>query len=425
MIFAVAAHGTRGDIEPCAAVALELRRRGHEVRMAVPPNLVGFVEELGLSPAVSYGVDSQKQLEADVFRKFWTLRNPMTVLRESREYATAGWAEMSAASTELAQGADLLLTGTTYQEVAANVAEYHRIPLAALHYFPHRANRSIVPVPLPAKLVSSGFAVAEWVHWRVMKQAEDAQRRTLGLPKASARAIGRMIDRGSLEIQAYDSLLFPGLAEEWAGGRPFVGALTLQRATATDDEVAAWMTAGTPPIYFGFGSMPVESPAEAVAMITDVCAQLGERALISSGAWDLAGTVEADHVKLVGAVNHSAVFPRCRMVVHHGGSGTTAAGMRAGVPALLLWIGADQPLFANQVKKLKIGLSERFSRMNRQSLLAALQQLSAPEFETRAKEIASQVTKPADSIAKAADLLEHAARTADSRLRPPDRRPLS
>ncbi len=66
MKFAVAVHGTRGDIEPCAAAGLELQRRGHEVCMAVPPNLVDFVEAVGLS-AVAYGVDSQKQLDADVF----------------------------------------------------------------------------------------------------------------------------------------------------------------------------------------------------------------------------------------------------------------------------------------------------------------------------------------------------------------------
>lgn len=411
VIFAVAVHGTRGDIEPCAAVALELQRRGHEVRLAVPPNLTAFVEESGLPPAVAYGVDSQKQLEAEVFRKFWSLRNPLTVLRESRDYATEGWAEMSAASAAMADGADLLLTGTTYQEVAANVAEHHRIPLAALHYFPHRPNRTVVPVPLPSKVVQSGFAAGEWVHWQVMKKAEDAQRRELGLPKASSRAIRRIIDGGALEIQAYDRLLFPGLAEEWAGVRPFVGALTLQRETATDDDLLAWVAAGAPPIYFGFGSMPVESPAEAVAMITDVCAELGQRALISSGAWTLPESAPAEHIRIVGPVNHSAVFPLCRMVVHHGGAGTTAAGMRAGVPTLVLWVGADQPFFANQIKKLKIGTAQRFSKTNRENLLAALRHTLAPEIAARAAELATRLTPVADSVRMTADLLEQRAAT--------------
>ncbi|MDQ2636739.1 MAG: glycosyltransferase, partial [Actinomycetota bacterium] len=123
MKFAVGVHGTRGDIEPCAAVSRELLRRGHDVRLAVPPNLLRFVETAGLPPAAPYGVDSQQQMDADIFRKYWKIQNPVTALRELRDYITQGWAEMSRTLVSLADGADLVLTGTTYQEVAANVAE--------------------------------------------------------------------------------------------------------------------------------------------------------------------------------------------------------------------------------------------------------------------------------------------------------------
>lgn len=66
MIFALAAHGTRGDVEPCAAVGVELLRRGHEVRMAVPPNLVTFVESAGLA-VVAHGPESEEKLDEDFF----------------------------------------------------------------------------------------------------------------------------------------------------------------------------------------------------------------------------------------------------------------------------------------------------------------------------------------------------------------------
>ena len=409
MKFAVAVHGTRGDIEPCAAVGLELMRRGHDVRMAVPPNLVAFVETAGLAPAQAYGVDSQKQLDADIFRRYWKLQNPVTALRELREYITAGWAEMSTTLTSLAEGADLVLTGTTYQEVAANVAEYCGIPLAALHYFPARANSQALPVPLPSGLVRSAWTVAEGVHWRALKTAEDAQRRELGLPNATVRAVRRIVEGGALEIQAYDELFFPGLAAEWGGARPLVGTMTLEMPTDIDDEVASWIAAGKPPIYFGFGSMPVQSPADAVAMITAACAALGERALICSGVWDLADMPHSDHTKLVTAVNHAAVFPLCRAVVHHGGAGTTAAGVRAGVPTLVLWVGADQPFWGKQIDRLKVGKSLRFSRITGDSLREALRSVLAPPYAARARDVATRLTKPAVSVATAADLLESAA----------------
>ncbi|MDR3662110.1 MAG: glycosyltransferase [Mycobacterium sp.] len=410
MKFAIAVHGTRGDIEPSGAVARELLRRGHQVRMAVPPNLVSFIASAGLPEPASYGVDSQQQLDADIFRDHLSVKNPVSVVRELRDYMTQGWQDMSDTLTEVAADADLILAGTTYQEVAANVAEHFDIPLAALHYFPFRPNSLVLPVPLPLPLIRGGFAVGEWFHWRLLKQAEDAQRHALGLPPATVRAVRRIEERGALEIQAYDEVLFPGLAAEWGDSRPLVGSMSMELETETDADVMSWIENGKPPIYFGFGSMPVESPAEAVAMIETVCAELGERALISSGVWDLPDTALGAHVKLVGPVNHAAVFPLCRALVHHGGAGTTAAGLRAGVPTVVLWVSADQPVWAGQVSKLKLGASRRFSRTNAASLKAALRTALEPDCAARVRAAADRMTRPADSVARTADLLEKAAR---------------
>jgi UDP:flavonoid glycosyltransferase YjiC (YdhE family) len=410
MKFAVAVHGSRGDVEPCLAVGLELLGRGHEVRFACPPNLVDFAEAAGLAPVAPYGTDSAQQMESDAFQNWWKFQNPMTTFREGREYMTKGWPEMSATLADLANGADAILTGTTYQEIGANVAEHHGIRLVALHYFPARPNSQLLPLPLPPALIGPAFGVAEWALWRLQKQAEDAQRRDLGLPKATVNSVRRIVDGGAIEIQAYDERLFPGLNQEWGGTRPFVGSITRELVTDTDDEVASWIAAGTPPIYFGFGSTPIESPADLVAMITEVCAELGERALVSTGSWDLGGVPAADHVKLASAVNYAAMFPSCRAVVHHGGAGTTAAGARAGVPTLVLWSVADQPVWGQQVKRLKIGASRRFSSMTHNKLRTALRSILTPECLVRTQEVAAEMTSAATSAIKAADILEAAAR---------------
>ncbi len=130
----------------------------------------------------------------------------------------------------LADGADLLFTTLSFEQAAANVAEYYDIPLVTLHYFPARVNGQLIPF-LPAPLGRNGMTVSEWLHWRVVfRKIEDAQRRELGLPKATSPAPRRITERGSLEIQAYEEFCFPGLAAEWAkwnGQRPFIGALTL------------------------------------------------------------------------------------------------------------------------------------------------------------------------------------------------------
>jgi UDP:flavonoid glycosyltransferase YjiC (YdhE family) len=409
----LAAHGTRGDVEPCATVGLELLRRGHEVRMAVPPNLIGFVESAGLT-AVGYGPDSQEQLNAvaDLVHHAFKLQNPINLVRAGRELFVEGWAQMSRTLISLADGADLLVTGQTYHGVVCNVAECYDIPLAAMHYFPIRVNGQLAlpSIPSPTPLIRSTMRAAWWVYWRITKEAEDAQRRELGLPKAAASAGQRMAERGSLEIQAYDEVCFPGLAAEWNGRRPFVGALTMELPTDADGEVASWIAAGTPPIYFGLGSTPVQSPADTIAMIAAACGELGERALIYSGASGPNCIAHSDHVKLVGLVNYAAIFPICRAVVHHGGAGSTAAGLRAGIPMLVLWDVADQPIWAAQVTRLKVGGARRLSTTTRESLVAHLRRILAPQYATRAREIATRMTKPAESVTAAADLLEATAR---------------
>ncbi|MEB3981989.1 glycosyltransferase [Mycobacterium sp. 663a-19] len=418
----LASYGTRGDVEPCAALGRELLRRGHEVRLAVAPDLVGFAESVGLD-AVAYGVETQALLGAyrdfwmSLFGNFWRVRELRRLWAELREPVTRCWSEMSTTLTSLAEGADLLFTGLAFERPAANVAEYYDIPLATLHYLPVRANGQFVPL-LPAPLARSAMRGMEWLDWLVEKKVEDAQRRELGLPKATRPAPRRIAERGSLEIQAYDEVCFPELAAEWAkcvgpNGplRPFVGALTLELPTEADTEVASWIAAGTPPVFFGFGSMPVESPASTLAMIGAACAQLGERALVCSGWSDFSEVPHFEHVKVVGAVNFAAIFPACRAVVHHGGAGTTAVGLRSGIPTLILSMDVNQTVWGARVKRLKVGTTRRFSRITRESLVADLRTILAPPYVARAREIAGRMTKPAESVAATADLVEQFVRS--------------
>ncbi|HME77968.1 MAG TPA: glycosyltransferase [Mycobacterium sp.] len=380
----LAGYGTRGDVEPFAAVGRELLRRGHDVCMAVAPEMVGFLELAGLA-AVPFGPESLAAVRNRM------IEDAASAVVDEKEYLSRAMEEWGTTLTALASGADLLVTGRIEQGLAANVAEYYGIPQATLHFFPGAHSRQI-----------------GWVG-DTMEKAEDAHRRALGLADATGPS------PRSLEIQAYDALCFPGLTAEWADGdgwRPFVGALTLELPTEADDEVLSWIAAGTPPIYFGFGSgVWLTYPAQTFGLISVACARLGERALICSGASDFANAPHSGQVKVVGAVNHAAVFPACRAVVHQGGAGTTAAGMRAGIPTLILWHPInDQQIWADAVTRLKVGSGRAFSASNLGSLVADLRSILDPQCITRARAVAGQMTKPAVSVASAADLLEGAGR---------------
>ena len=417
MKFVLAFYGTRGDVEPGLALGRELLRRGQDVQMAVPPDLIPSAEAAGLV-AVAYGPENEAWLGATsgfwrrFFRNFWRIRELKALLRESREPGTKAWAQMSATLTALTGDADLLVTGMSYQELAVNVAEYRDVPLATLLWFPVRVNGHLF-AKLPAPLNRSAMRLYDWLVWQGVKKVQGVQRHELGLEKTTVSAPKRIAERGFLEVQGYDDICFPGLAAEWAqyfGQRPFVGTLTLESPTDADGEVASWIAAGTPPIFFGFGSIPVESPADTLRMIAAVCEQLGERALVGAGWSDFSDVPHFDHVKVVGAVNYATIFPLCRAVVHHGGAGTTAAGLRAGVPTLILWMADVQFIWGTVVKRLKVGTARRFSTTTESGLHDDLRTILAPAYAIRAREVASQMATPAESAAAAADLVEEFAR---------------
>jgi vancomycin aglycone glucosyltransferase len=383
----LAGYGSRGDVEPLAAVGRELMRRGHDVLMAVAPNMVAFVESAGL-PAVAYGPDSREQMDnAAAF--LGKIQNPITMWAEVAQHVNRVKADKSAVLTALANGADLLVAAFNEQGLAANVAEYCDIPLGTLHY-------------IPARILASGAFGPQ-----ITKETDDAQRQALGLPELAGDSA-----RPTVEIQAYDEICLPGSVAEWVDSDAsprFVGALTLALPSHADDEVLSWIAAGTPPVCFGFGSTPIESPAETIAVISAACARLGERALICSGPNDVTGVPQADHVKIVAEVNHAAVFPVCRAVVHHGGAGATAAGIRAGIPTLILWFWLDQPVWAAGVTQLKVGSGRAFMESTHDSVVADLRGILTPECAARAREVSASMTKAAESVTRAADFLEEAA----------------
>jgi vancomycin aglycone glucosyltransferase len=179
MKIVLAAYGSRGDVEPCAVVGRELQRRGHDVRIAVPPNMVALVESVGLD-AVAYGPDSHAQLNTAADFLVGNMNNPYGALPEIVERVARVWVDKGTVLASLADGADLIVTGMNEQRLAANIAEHQGIPLVALHLFPSQIQQS---GELDAMLV---------------KLSEQPLRQALGMPDVAEPV------PPSLEIQAYD-----------------------------------------------------------------------------------------------------------------------------------------------------------------------------------------------------------------------------
>lgn len=430
MRFVFGLMGSRGDVQPALAVALELRRRGHEVTVGVAPNLVPLAARLGLDPH-AVGPDSGALLASSLVREEMRSANPRTRFRAVREVSAHGWDDFRADLVSLAGergSADVVVAGLLGQEVGSALAERIDAGFAALHYFPVRSNRSVKVVPGPEAVQEKAWGLGLRMRWELTREAENAQRVALGLPPARTRLQTRLRDRGAVEVQAYDPLLVPGLTREWGIQSPFAGFLALSEADrlrlgesgpgesgpgefgpgeSGADDLGEWLAAGYPPIYVGFGSMPVADPARLVGDVAAATEDLGLRAIVSSG-WNTFEVDVPDHVRLVGAVDHAAVLPRCVAAVHHGGAGTTAAVLRAGIPSVVGWYSADQPVWGRLLADLGVGTSIRAGRLDRDRLREALGSVLMPVVRERAAEVAPMLVTPEVAVARAADALERA-----------------
>ena len=179
------------------------------------------------------------------------------------------------------------------------------------------------------------------------------------------------------------------------------GAWILPDERPLPDELVAFLDAGTPPVYVGFGSMRVSTDG-ARAAIEAIRAQ-GRRALVSRGWAGLALIDDRDDCFAVGEVNQQALFGRVAAVVHHGGAGTTTTAARAGAPQVVVPQAGDQPYWAGRVARLGIGAAHDGPAPTTESLSAALRTALAPQTRARATAVAGTIRT--DGAAVAATLL--------------------
>ncbi|WP_265443088.1 glycosyltransferase [Flexivirga meconopsidis] len=405
--------GSRGDVQPGIALALELRGRGHDVQLGVPPNLRDLAQRAGIE-AITTGPDSAALLESDLVQRRIKSADPRVRWRGLSELGTIGWSQLARDLDEQAAGSDVVVSCFLGQEVARALAEKHGIAQAAVHYYPIRRSESVRLLPDPPVAADLAHRATWWLadrSWRLMtRRGEDAMRAQLGLAPSRVSVADRMASSGSLEMQAIDPLLFPELAAEWGDLRPLVGFLDLPpqaRAAldpGTDTELDAWLCE-KPTVYWGFGSMPVRDPQATVALVREVSHRLSCRALVTAG-WSSFDVAADDDVRIVPSVDHHRVLPRCVAAVHHGGAGTTAAALRAGIPALVAWFNADQPLWGRRLAALGVGDLTRFLDLTADGCAASLSVLVSDPVRGRATELANRMIAPLTAVQRAADLVE-------------------
>jgi len=175
------------------------------------------------------------------------------------------------------------------------------------------------------------------------------------------------------------------------------GAWTLPDERPLPADLEAFLDAGTPPVYVGFGSM--RAPQDIARVAIEAIQAHGRRALVARGWADLTPIDDRDDCFVVGEVNQQRLFGRVAAVIHHGGAGTTTTAARAGAPQVVVPQMADQPYWAGRVAELGIGAAHDGPTPTTGSLSAALEIALAPETRTRSAAVAGAIRSDGAMVA--------------------------
>ncbi|MFE5557216.1 glycosyltransferase [Streptomyces sp. NPDC056544] len=412
------AYGSRGDIEPMLALAEQLRESGTEVRMCAPPDFAGLVEGAGV-PLTPIGPSVREMVRGTVTG---TAPQPAEGLAEraARMVATTYEAVAAAAAAE---GCDAVVATGLFPAAAGarSVAEKLGVPYVFVAYFPsylpspHHPPFAPMGRPFPPEVTDNR---ALWdldaENLNVLfGTGLNAHRATVGLPPVDHFRDYVLTDRPWL---AADPTLGP-----WQEPAELdvvqTGAWLRTGGVPLPDDLEAFLSAGTPPVYVGFGSMPVRDAEHVARVAVEAVRAQGHRVLLSGGWAELAPIDDQDDCFRVGEADHCALFPRVAAVVHHGGAGTTTTAARAGTPQVVIPQMADQPYWAGRVAALGIGAAHAGPEPTAPSLSAALGTALDPKTRARAKAVADLVRT--DGAAVAAELLLDTVATDVDREAPP------
>ncbi|GAA1385421.1 glycosyltransferase [Kitasatospora putterlickiae] len=377
--------GSRGDVAPFTGLGRRLLEAGHQVTVAAHPPFAALVGGCGLGHRPLPG-DPQELIRSRA-------ASPERAREASRAYVE-GLADGVARA--VGDGTDLVLTAFGPAPFSRTAGEAFGVPVVGGYLAPAFATREF---PLPGAPESGGpgpegnLAAGRAVLGRadgLFAAAVTRLRANLGLPamppSASSSGGVRPVFHG------FSPLVVPRPAD-WPAGVEVAGYWWPERPEGwrPPAEVADFLQAGPPPVFIGFGSMAPSQGERLGELVAGAVRRAGVRAIVQAGWAELSG--RGPDVLAVGDLPHDWLLPRTAAVVHHAGAGTTAAGLRAGVPALPVPVMADQPFWASRLHRL--GVSPRplpFQELTAERLGDALTAcLSEPAHRRRAADLARRL----------------------------------
>lgn len=332
--------GSRGDVQPMLALAQAFVARGHEPLIAAPPNFETWARSLGFEFA-PLGADVQVFLaEHDAVMT----GNPVKMLQGMSHFFAEQIPAQVEQLTPACRGADAIMAaGLAF--AAPSVAEHLHLPLLYVLY-----TTCVLPSSQHPPMMVPWHGLPNWLNdllWRadhlltdsLVRGTLNASRASIGLPPVDDLR-RHLTEEAPLVIAADEVLLPPDPL--WEGRHPYSNFIFFDDPTPLDPKLDAWLADGEPPVFVGFGSMSGAGTDRVESMIVEAVSATGRRCIVGAGWAGLGAGAMPSGWRVVREAPHALLFPRTAVVVHHGGSGTTASALRAGVPQVLLPLILDQ-----------------------------------------------------------------------------------
>jgi sterol 3beta-glucosyltransferase len=412
MKITILTYGSRGDIQPFLPLSLGLMERGHSVILAAPLRFKNLIEGYGITfaPLAGDPEDLSRRLNDSGY-------NPIKQVRELMDHAIQIGAEVLRQTEEACQDADLIIHTFTHAVGAHTLAREKNIPDLHIQTFPMFTPTGDYPnVAMPdlglRVLNYLSHVLSARVTWWTSRLGFEQVRRKAGLPNRKLFwPFAEDPPRPRTPILcAWSPVILPP-SSDWPPHVHVTGYYFLppDQAYQPPRELDSFLKAGKPPICISFGSM-VNKDAERIdQVIRDSLKQTNNRGIILSGWSDVKDRSSHDLLYLEAAP-HDWLLPRCSMIIHHGGAGTTSAGLRAGIPSIVVPFMADQPFWGRRVHA--IGAGPRPILVNKLSVRALTQAIAEAETDAireRAQAIGQKVSAE-EGVANAVRVIEsHAA----------------
>jgi UDP:flavonoid glycosyltransferase YjiC (YdhE family) len=364
----ILALGSRGDVQPFTALGLGLRAAGHAVRIAAAKDYESLVLPYGLDffPLVGSIHDfMDRQMVAAMLDEPENLPRFVSGMMDAvRPLVHSLVRDCYAASRD----AGALVVSTLGLYAGYDVAEKLGIPVYTAHLHPDWATRYFSQVffpalppwaPLRGQYNRLSFGLADAAYWAmIMSELNRARRDVLDLPPLSPLGYLRRTRHPLTPVLHGYSPSITRTPPDWGPDVHVTGYWFLDRPPGWQPppDLAGFLASGPPPVHIGFGSILVGSDPDAVTrLIVGALRKTGQRGILVAG-WSGLGNIELpDTVFKIGDVPFDWLFTRVAAVVCHGGAGTTATALRAGVPPVIVPFFGDQHFWARRVHRMGLG----------------------------------------------------------------------